>query len=261
MNNLEPGRFLKYAMDRNTYSLWYAYPNDLLDDALAESCASLLSRDEMERLQFLRFGRSRREFLAARVNLRCALSHCVPVPPRDWQFQSNDYGKPEIDPNCGLCFNVSHASELALCVIGCRSRVGVDVESLNRADEIASIASDVFSSPELAQFESLRGSAKLQRALSLWTLKEAYVKALGKGFSLPLKKFSFLFGGAEGIRLVLDPSWCDDARSFRFCLLNHYGHRIAVATEGTAHPDLQMWQARPLLGSPVRMVSGREQWF
>ena len=253
-------------MDPHIVRLWYAYPDDLLDASLAESCLSLLSRDEVERRQFLRFDKDRRAFLASRVNLRCALSQCAPVAPRDWRFRVNEYGKPEIEkpeiePDCGLRFNVSHSLHLVACVVSGEARVGVDVESVERADEIASIASDVFSAAELAQFEPLRGSARSERALSLWTLTEAYVKARGLGLSLPLKAFSFLFDGAEDIRLVPDPSWNDETRHFRFCLLHHAGHRIALVIEGMAQPEIQIWRARPLLGSPVRVASGGERWF
>lgn len=248
-------------MGSNIVRLWYAYPDDLLDKALAESCMSLLSGDEVERVRFLRFDKERRQFLASRVNLRCALSQCGAVAPRDWKFTVNEYGKPEVDPDCGLRFNVSHSLHLAVCVVSCEAPLGVDVESVERADEIAAIAPEVFSAEELAQFEALTGAARSDRALSLWTLKEACVKARGMGFSLPLKAFSFLFDGAENIRLIAHSSLDEEARHFRFCLLNHAGHRVAVVMEGSAQPELQVWEARPLLGSPVRVVSGRERWY
>lgn len=247
-------------MAPNIVRLWYAYPDDLLDKALAELCLSLLSRAEVERLQSLRFDKDRREFLASRVNLRCALSQCGAAAPGDWKFRLNDYGKPEVDPDCGLRFNVSHSSQLAVCVVTRGTPVGVDVESVERADEIASIAPEVFSAEELAQFEALSGAARGERALSLWTLKEAYVKARGMGFSLPLKAFSFLFDEDE-IRLVPDSSLDEEARHFRFCLFDHAGHRVAVVAEGPTQPELQIWQARPLLGAPVRMACGGERWY
>lgn len=248
-------------MNEHTVRLWYAYPDDLLDIALAESCRSLLSRDEIQRLEFVRFEKDRREFLAGRVNLRVALSQCISVAPGEWRFRTNKWGKPETDPDCGLRFNVSHSSALAICAITRGINIGVDVESVDRSGEILSIATDVFSPAELAQFAALTSEEQADRNLSLWTLKEAWVKARGMGLSLPLTDFSFLFHGPEQIRLTLDPSLDDDARHFRFCLLNHAAHRIAVVVEGAAVPELQVWQNSPLPGSPARIACERVRWF
>ena len=120
----------------------------------------------------------------------------------------------------------------------------------------------MFSSQELVQLEALGGPEKLDRALSVWTLKEAYVKARGVGLSLPLNKFSFLFGGVEGIRLELDPCLgIEPGSRWRFCLIEHAGHRIALMAERATVPELQVWEARPLLAPPTRLAAGGEVWF
>jgi 4'-phosphopantetheinyl transferase len=121
----------------------------------------------------------------------------------------------------------------------------------------------VFSALELAQLDALRGQERLHRALRLWTLKEAYIKARGMGLALPLNTFSFLFGGAEGIRLELDPAVDDEPGRWRFCLLDHAGHCIALmARRGeAAAPQLQIWKARPVCAPPVRLPAGGEMWF
>jgi hypothetical protein len=51
------------------------------------------------------------------------------------------------------------------------------------------------------------------------------------GLSLPLDKFSFVFGERGGISLVIDPSLGDDSMRWQFCLLNHNGHRVALMIE------------------------------
>ena len=130
-----------------------------------------------------------------------------------------------------------------------------------RAGEIAELGPEVFSPLERAQFKTLRGAERLDRALSLWTLKEAYIKARGMGLSLALKDFSFLFGGVNGIRLELDPCLDDNADRWSFCLLEHAGYRIAVMVERVAVFDLQLFEARPVLSSAIRLPGGAEQWF
>jgi 4'-phosphopantetheinyl transferase len=248
-------------MDKKPLSLWCAYPDDLLTEEAAEACAALLSEDERARWQRFRFERHAREFLATHALARTALSHYHPLAPQAWRFQVNAHGKPATDPECGLRFNLSNSVGLVVCLIAHGVNVGVDVEPYDRSDKILELAPEVFSPGELAELGELGGDEQLQRGLSLWTLKEAYIKARGMGLALPLKKFSFLFDGVEGLRLELDPSLDDDAGRWQFCLLEHRGHRIALITERTAGQVLEVWEASPLLSQPTQLSLHPETWF
>ena len=62
-------------------SLWLAYPDDLVDESLAQACMALLSEDEHRRWQSFRPLRRRREFLANRALVRTSLSHFDPLAP------------------------------------------------------------------------------------------------------------------------------------------------------------------------------------
>jgi 4'-phosphopantetheinyl transferase len=257
---MSAGRVL-IDMDRKPLHLWYAHPEDLTK-AVTQACAPLLSEDELAQWQTFRFDRHRREYLTTRILVRTALSHYHPLAPEAWRFQINTHGKPTIDPDCGLHFNLSNSPGLVVCLIAQGVEVGVDAEPIGRAEKIAEIALEVFSSLELAQLEVLPGPEKLDRALSLWTLKEAYLKARGVGLSLPLNKFSFLFGGVEGIRVELDPCLGNEAeRRWRFCLVEHAGHRIALMAEQSTVPELHILEARPLLAAPTRRAAGGELWY
>jgi 4'-phosphopantetheinyl transferase len=257
---MSAGRVLT-DMDKKPLHLWYAYPEHLTE-AVTQACALLLSEDERAQWQTFRFDRHRREYLTTRALVRTALSHYDPLAPEAWRFQMNAYGKPTVDSDCGLRFNLSNSPGLVVCLISQGVEVGVDAEPIERAEKIVELAPEVFSPLELAQLEVLPGPEKLDRALSLWTLKEAHVKARGMGLSLPLNKFSFLFGGVEGIRLELDPCLVTEPGSrWRFCLLEHAGHRIALMAERATVPELQVWEARPLLAPPTRLAAVGEPWF
>jgi 4'-phosphopantetheinyl transferase len=248
-------------MDKKMLELWYAYPDDLLKDGVAEGCAALLSDDERVRAGAFRFERDRREFLATRALVRTALSSHRATPPEGWRFSHSEFGKPSADPDCGLHFNLGNSHTLVVCLISDVSAVGVDVEPLGHMEQIAELAPSVFSSLELAQLDALQGGEKLSRGLSLWTLKESYIKARGMGLSMPLKRFSFLFGEDCGIRLELDPGMDDHAERWRFCLLDHAGHRIALMVDQVAGSDLQIWDLRHLAASPARLSSEEPEWF
>jgi len=248
-------------LDEEPLYLWFAYPEDLLTEAAKEACLSLLSEEERASSRKFKFEPHRREYLTTRALVRTALSQYHPLAPEAWRFKMNSYGKPATDPNCGLMFNLSNSPGLVVCLIAKGVDVGVDAEPYERAEKIAEVSLEVFSPAEVAQLEALSGRERVDRALSLWTLKEAYAKARGMGLSLNMNKSSFLLGAAEDIRLELDPCLEDDAKRWRFCLLEHAGHRIAIMAERAAGFDLQRFEMRPLTESATSLRGGAECWY
>jgi 4'-phosphopantetheinyl transferase len=242
--------------------LWFANPNDMITATDSDDCAQFLSEAERTRWRSFRFEKDRREYLATRLLVRSALSHYRPLPPDAWRFQIGDCGKPSVYPDCGLRFNLSNSTRLVVCLIGEEDELGIDAEPFSRAPEIAKLGNEFLSAPELAQLEVLQDQEKYDRVLSLWTLKEAYTKARGLGFSMPLKKFSFLFDESNGIRLELDSCLNDNPKDWRFCLLNLDGHRVALLVATRNHPTLQIWECRPPGAALVREIVDVEQrWF
>jgi 4'-phosphopantetheinyl transferase len=176
-----------------------------------------------------------------------------------------------------LRFNQSNSVELAVCLIarietpgGAIAEVGVDVASFARAEEIVPLAARVFTTAERAQLEALPVAARPDRALSLWTLKEAYIKARGMGLSLPLDGISFLFdepqamrfeNGPQAARFEVAPGVDDDPGRWRFCLFDHAGHRIALAVEADAAGGVEIFEARPPFALPTRLTWGSPAWF
>lgn len=253
--------------------LWCAYPADLRDARdLAEWCA-LLSAEEQTRAQRFRFERDRRAFVAGRALARTALTHAHPLPAGKWRFRNNAHGKPAAEPECGLRFNIANCAELVVCLLARGAEVGVDAEPFARAAQVAKVAPQVFSERECSQMAALPEAERAQRALSLWVLKEAYVKARGLGLSLSLKKLSFLFGRGGTIRLAMEADLDDRPERWRFCLLDCAGHRVALMVEncgrrvGPSEPPnaeadrLTMWEARPPHGPGKLLRFPAPLWF
>jgi 4'-phosphopantetheinyl transferase len=88
----------------------------------------------------------------------------------------------------------------------------------------------VFAASELADLRGLEMTKRRDRAVALWTLKEAYIKARGMGLSLPLASFAFDFEEAEP-RIAFAPPIDDDPARWSFRIVDHQGHRIALAIE------------------------------
>ena len=257
-------------MSRDRIHLWVAYPDDLKDEATALKCARLLSEDERARLERFKFDRHRREYLATRAVGRAALSAYAEVAPGDWRFEAGEHGKPAIvrasggqalcEQASGLKFNLSNSMGLVVCAVAHGLEIGVDVEPYTRAKTIEEVAERFFSARELEQLEPLRGEERRERGLTLWTLKEAYMKARGLGMALPTKQFSFVFEGGDGIRLEIDAEAGDEAGRWRFCVLDYAEHRIALMVESSGAPELDVWEMRPMLAEPRREEIGDVKW-
>ena len=209
-----------------------------------------------------KFERHQRESLATRALVRTALSRYRPIPPEAWQFTENAHGKPAI--GAGVRAAVQLVELLGAGGLpggrGGGSGRGRGAAGASGADFEAG-AGGVFRSRSRLNWRVCADAEKLDRALSLWTLKESYIKARGMGLALPLDKFSFVFGGAEGIRLEMDASLGDEPERWRFCLLDHAGHRIAAMVEREVAGALEVWETRPVLGEPVRVSGGGAEWF
>lgn len=257
--------------------LWFAHPRDLNEPDVRQACLAILDEQERARAARFKFERHCREYIATHALTRVALSHAHVSPPNAWRFFCNKWGKPFPDPDCGVRFNQSNSLELAVCLIAlpgpsaAAAEVGVDVESSARAAEIVPLAPRVFSAAERAQLDALPAEERPDRALSLWTLKEAYIKARGMGLSLPLHKISFLFeeanfDGRKADRLPAfcfeaDPSVDDNPGRWRFCRLDYAGHRIAMAVETSAVCDPKIFEARPPLALPARIALPVPSWY
>jgi 4'-phosphopantetheinyl transferase len=248
-------------MQNEAIYLWFARPDDFTDREIFEGASALLSDSERSRMRIFKFEASQREYLAAHFLVRTALAHQESTPPQDWRFRTNEYGRPSVDPACGLFFSLSRRRGLVACLIAHEHEVGLDLESTERAAQIIDIAPRVFSPKERAQLDSMTAPDKSDHAVSLWTLKEAYCKARGLGFSLPLQKLSFLGCPPGDVRLELDPSIGDSPERWRFCLLDRDGHRIALMVERLRPPRLEVRVLQPFQAPSLLPENPLPTWF
>lgn len=114
-------------------------------------------------------------------------------------------------------FNISHTTSLIACGIAMHAHIGIDIEEKKRntTKNILSLARRYFTSSEidyLAEISDL--DAQRMEFLKLWTLKEAYVKALGMGFSgAPFSTFSIMLETSQRIRISKASELCKDSNS------------------------------------------------
>jgi 4'-phosphopantetheinyl transferase len=212
--------------------LWIARPGDIRDPELLLGYDALLTLEERKKVSRFRFERDRHTSLVTRALVRTVLSRYADVPPGDWRFVANEYGRPEIsEPAEGrsLRFNLSHTKGLVVCLVGSGREVGVDVEDRTRDGNLLDIADRFFSPFEVRALRALPPEEQMDRFFFYWTLKESYIKARGMGLAISLSAFSFdLDSPGKGIRVLFDPSLGDDPARWQFSAMS-YGRRHAIA--------------------------------
>jgi 4'-phosphopantetheinyl transferase len=157
----------------------------------------LLTQDELERAGRFRFFRDRRRFVVARGVLRTLLRRYLQTADSQVAFEYESKGKPCLSGRGGPFFNVSHSGELALIAFSASTPLGVDVELIREMDDASSIVKRFFSPAEIARWTSLPAGIRTRAFFDCWTRKEAYIKAVGEGLSLPLDQFEVAFGPGQ----------------------------------------------------------------
>jgi len=155
---------------------------------------SLLEVEEKERAQRFHFPHDRHAYIAAHAVTRALLTQWTGHDASAWRFTIGAYGKPEVvsPPNQpGLRINLSHTRGMVAAALTRHHDIGVDVEWLERQCDIEGLAQQVFTDEERALLGNTPVDKKQDIFLTLWTLKEAYIKAIGKGLSQPLNAFHF----------------------------------------------------------------------
>jgi 4'-phosphopantetheinyl transferase len=146
----------------------------------------MLSENERARSARFHFERDRRNFIARRSLLRAILGHYLNVEPSQVSLAYEERGKPRLagaDSPAPLYFNFSHSRGLALCAVCRFAPLGVDVEKLRPMPEMAEIGAAFCSVRENALLNSAPPEKKLEVFFSIWTRKEAYLKATGEGIA------------------------------------------------------------------------------
>jgi 4'-phosphopantetheinyl transferase len=157
---------------------------------------SVLDSSELQRAARFRFPLHRSRFIVGRGRLRLILAQYLQCGPADIEFEYSAYGKPHLK-NHLLHFNLAHTEDRFILAI-CESPVGVDLELRRTIPDLDSLATQVFSSAELALWKTTRTLAAF---LSLWTRKEALLKAIGLGIANHVKDVSVFFENDAEIKV------------------------------------------------------------
>lgn len=215
-----------------------------------ERCGALLSDDERARSERFLIESERRRYTLCRGLLRQLLSAYTGVGPEELRFAYGPQGKPQAAGHLaevGLEFNLAHSGGLAVYALTFGHRVGIDVERAKDIPEAEQIVARHFAIEERAAWQRVAAEERLAMFFRVWTRREAFVKATGKGLGEGWSAFAVTAGASEA-RLLYISGAAAAALQWTLCDLElpqpYYG---AVAAEGSGL-RVRSFRFEPLLG-------------
>jgi 4'-phosphopantetheinyl transferase len=180
-------------LQKDKVNVFLLKDSSTIDSSLTAFYYQSLSAEEQHKYHRFHFEKDRRLYLHAHAMLRLYLCHYLNCDTKDLEFQHNAYGKPYLKDYPEIRFNLSHAKQVVALAMskGEELYLGIDVENTKSRGEVRDLAFNFFSNEECELLKSYPETEQNKIFFKLWTLKESYIKAIGKGLSIGLNSFSF----------------------------------------------------------------------
>ena len=171
-------------------------------DSVVAQYQLVLTPEEVARAARFRFRHLQRSFIIARGVLRILIGRYLHTTPQHVELCYGAKGKPRLAVPARIQFNVSHSNDLALFAFALDREIGIDVEHIRPLSDMQEIASRFFCADETAELMGLPPDQHEQAFYRCWTRKEAYIKAIGDGLSVPLDNFRVTLRQHDPVRFV-----------------------------------------------------------
>lgn len=160
------------------------------------SCYSILSLGEKKKADRFYFKKDSDSYIISHGFLRNILCDYIPFSAKEILFKTNPFGKPgiiDVQNINEVKFNISHSGDYCLIAITRYNEIGVDIEKIRDIKEYMKLAERFFSSYENSIIKDIEEAKKLHCFYTIWTQKEALIKASGEGLSFGLSHWSSQF--------------------------------------------------------------------
>lgn len=225
--------------------VWLAPAACTESEEILGACRALLPRGETDECDAFRRDADRRLAALSRAFVRTTLSRHAAVDeaevdPRAWEIARADRVRPEVSAPSGtrLRFSVSHTRDVVACAVTTDAPIGVDVETAAGGADCLDLAATAFTPAEIARLRACPPSERETQFLRIWTLKEAWLKAVGLGLSLDPRSVDVELGAGGTIDARVPPGVGSAAAPWWMAVLEVPGATpLALARGGPAAPS------------------------
>lgn len=235
--------------------VWHLLADDLTDREALHSIGALLTPEEQDRMARFRHEHDRTLFLLSRGLMRTVLASYLGCRCQDVRFAANNFGKPILHADhTPLHFNLTHSRGAAALAISGGHEVGIDVEQRERHVEFLGLAERFFAPAEARHLKQLSEDRRGDAFFAIWTLKEAFVKGIGRGLTFPLDAFCFDLEMSRLLRFrPLADFVSNDWHFHQFDLGKQHCGALAIhnAPGGEVHISMRDWRStfvKPITG-------------
>ncbi|WP_370109085.1 4'-phosphopantetheinyl transferase superfamily protein [Streptacidiphilus sp. MAP12-33] len=139
----------------------------------------------------------RRQFAATRALLKEAAALVLRVPAESVELSYGPSGRPYLRGYDQLDMSLSHTEDMLVVGLTTSGLIGVDVERADRMLWGPGLGRQICTPHELRLLTGLPEAQRNPSLVRLWTLKEAYSKAIGQGMQFRFTEFGFAADSAE----------------------------------------------------------------
>lgn len=165
----------------------------LSDAAAFEKHYRTMPEHRKEKIDNLRFEKDKRLCMGAWLLLVYALKE-TGIEKAELQLAYGPSGKPYLADNPDVFFNLSHSGNRVMCAVS-NGEVGCDVQKVTPYNR--KLASRYFCPEEFGYLEAAPEEARDVLFARFWTLKESFIKNIGRGLSQPLREFCIRLDGEK----------------------------------------------------------------
>ncbi|MFJ9741742.1 4'-phosphopantetheinyl transferase family protein [Streptomyces sp. NPDC101166] len=176
--------------------VWWA---SLRDARAAARLPALLDPVERARHEAIARADDQGRFLLGCALSRIALGELLGVSPAEVPLRrvcprcGGPHGKPRLavphgSPFAGVDFSVTHSGDVVGVAVVHGAVVGLDVEEAGAALDVDTVAPVALSDAEFAALNAHPPAERTSAFLRVWTRKEAVLKALGVGLTVPPRR-------------------------------------------------------------------------
>ncbi len=178
---------LSLPLDSESLHIWHAEIDIEIASGSMLDFRALLDASELAKVGQLAEPR-KSHYLASQSRLRQVLSYYLNEPPAHIIIKRHAYGKPYLADHPNLAFNISHSGSQWVMAVSRAELLGVDIEYCRPRNNFTALVNRCFAEEERLYWHNLSEDEKLAGFYGLWTKKEAFVKATGRGIGLGLAR-------------------------------------------------------------------------
>lgn len=176
------------TLSKNDIHIWQislVYNKDQLD-----LCKSVLDKETVKKAEWFKFEEDQNKYILCQGILRLLLADYLNLETSEISISRQKKGKPFVANQNPVFFNMSDSGNICVYAFTLVGELGIDIEKKRNLPDIDELIQKNLTMREI-EYIRKKPSEKLNIFFRLWTIKEAYLKAIGEGMRLTPDKLEF----------------------------------------------------------------------